>query len=66
MTVISANELKTRGVSVVQEALHNATRHAQATNVRVVVRQEPSRLLVVVQDNGRGFDLHMIELSYRF
>lgn len=51
-----SDEHRTCVYRVVQEALHNVTRHAQATNVRVVVRQEPSRLLVVVQDNGRGFD----------
>lgn len=51
-----SDEHRTCVFRIVQEALHNATRHAQATNVRVVVRQEPSRLLLVVQDNGRGFD----------
>jgi signal transduction histidine kinase len=40
----------------VQEVLHNAARHAQATIVRVLVHQEPGRLMVVVQDNGKGFD----------
>ncbi len=51
-----SDEHRTCVYRVVQEALHNAARHAQATQVRVVVRQEPDRLLLVVQDNGRGFD----------
>jgi len=51
-----SDEHRTCVYRVVQEALHNAARHAQATAVRVVVRQEPDRLLLVVQDNGRGFN----------
>ncbi|HWB84155.1 MAG TPA: ATP-binding protein [Bryobacteraceae bacterium] len=41
---------------VVQEALHNATRHAKATQVRVTVRQEESQIRVAIQDDGAGFD----------
>ena len=41
---------------VVQEALHNSARHAQARNVTVEVRQQPSQILLTVEDDGRGFD----------
>ena len=40
---------------VVQEALHNASRHAEARTVRIEVRQESRRILVTVQDDGKGF-----------
>lgn len=40
---------------VVQEALHNCSRHASATSVRVEVMQEKSRLCLSVQDDGKGF-----------
>jgi signal transduction histidine kinase len=43
--------------SVVAEALTNATRHAGASAVRVVVRREGQRgehLTVTVADDGRG------------
>jgi signal transduction histidine kinase len=50
------DELKTCIYRVVQEALHNCARHAQARVVRVVVRQEPSRIVLSVEDDGRGFD----------
>jgi signal transduction histidine kinase len=40
---------------VVQEALHNASRHAEARTVRIVVRQESHRILVTVEDDGKGF-----------
>jgi len=41
---------------VVQEALHNCAKHAEALAVRIVVRQEQKRLLLTVQDDGKGFD----------
>jgi signal transduction histidine kinase len=41
---------------VVQEALHNCTRHAHARTVRIRVRQEPGRIMLSVQDDGKGFD----------
>lgn len=40
---------------MVKEMLHNAVRHAQATNVYVDIRQEPGMLYVTVRDDGRGF-----------
>jgi signal transduction histidine kinase len=42
---------------VVQEALHNVTRHAEASSVRIVVQQEAQHLLIAIQDDGRGFDV---------
>lgn len=41
---------------VVQEALTNCARHAQATSVLVSVQAEDHRVIVVVQDDGVGFD----------
>lgn len=40
---------------MVQEALHNATRHASAQQVSVTVTFELAELMVRVQDNGKGF-----------
>ncbi|HTM49482.1 MAG TPA: ATP-binding protein [Bryobacteraceae bacterium] len=45
---------------LVQEALNNCARHAQASTARVVVRQEPERLVLVVQDDGKGFDFRQV------
>jgi len=50
-------EFKTCIYRVVQEALHNAARHAGAGSVRIVAQQEAGRLLLSVQDDGRGFDV---------
>jgi len=50
------DELKTCIYRVVQEALHNCARHANARSVKVVVRREESRIFLSVEDDGRGFD----------
>ena len=41
---------------VVQECLSNIARHAQATRVEVEVTVEEEGLVVMVRDDGRGFD----------
>jgi signal transduction histidine kinase len=41
---------------VVQEALNNCARHAQARTVQVSVRREERRILLSVRDDGSGFD----------
>ena len=50
------DEHKTCVYRVVQEALHNCSRHSHATTVRIRVQQEGARLLLSVQDDGQGFD----------
>lgn len=51
------DEYKTCIYRVVQEALHNCARHSHAASVRIRVEQEPGRLLLNIQDDGRGFDV---------
>lgn len=41
---------------VVQEALTNVARHADARNVTVTLEQEEGAVLLTVQDDGQGFD----------
>jgi signal transduction histidine kinase len=41
---------------IVQEALTNVMRHAEASEVDVVVRREGSHLHVEIRDDGRGMD----------
>ena len=54
------DEHKTCIYRVVQEALHNCARHSQARSVKVVVRQEPSKIVLSVEDDGRGFDARRV------
>jgi signal transduction histidine kinase len=42
---------------VVQEALTNCARHAQASQIRMTVHGGASAITVTVQDNGVGFDV---------
>ncbi len=51
------DEYKTCIYRVVQEALHNCARHSHAASVRIRVEQAPARLLLNIQDDGRGFDV---------
>jgi signal transduction histidine kinase len=48
-------EYRTCIYRVVQEALHNSSRHAEAKRVRISVSQEAERILLTVQDDGKGF-----------
>ena len=41
---------------VVQEALNNCVKHAQAREVRVVIHRDGEGLSICVQDDGGGFD----------
>lgn len=38
------------------EALQNAAKHAAATTIHVDLRQEDSRLVITIEDDGSGFD----------
>jgi two-component system nitrate/nitrite sensor histidine kinase NarX len=44
-------------VRVIQEALTNVRKHSGARTVEVRVAQEPSTTLVVIEDDGQGFDV---------
>jgi signal transduction histidine kinase len=48
-------EHKTCVYRVVQEALHNCSKHASARVVRVTVEEERSKIRLTIQDDGRGF-----------
>jgi signal transduction histidine kinase len=54
------DELRTCIYRVVQEALHNCARHAQARTVKITVDQEPTRIVLTVEDDGHGFDARRV------
>lgn len=41
---------------IVEEALMNALKHAQASLLSIIVTKQPSSLTIIIKDNGRGFD----------
>jgi signal transduction histidine kinase len=51
------DEHKTCIYRVTQEALHNCSRHSQATTVRIRVHQEPGTLFLSIEDDGCGFEV---------
>jgi len=51
------HEVSTSVFRILQEALTNILRHAEATRVQVMLRREGDNLLLRVQDNGRGMKL---------
>jgi signal transduction histidine kinase len=46
---------------VVQEALTNVAKHAQATSCRVALQRLPASVLVTVEDDGRGMESMSID-----
>ena len=42
---------------IVQEALNNIRKHAQASHVDVLMKKEPQRIIIWIKDDGKGFDL---------
>jgi signal transduction histidine kinase len=40
----------------IQEAMTNCGKHAEASRVTVIVKQDDARVIASVQDDGRGFD----------
>ncbi|RMF00638.1 MAG: GAF domain-containing protein, partial [Chloroflexi bacterium] len=48
--------IETNLYRVVQEALTNVVRHAQATRVDILIERRVGKIVVVVEDNGKGFD----------
>jgi PAS domain S-box-containing protein len=50
------SEIETTLYRIVQEALTNVTRHAQATRADVLLEQRENAIVLIIEDNGIGFD----------
>lgn len=48
---------------IIQEALNNVTKHAQARQVRVRLAKTDHQIALTISDDGKGFDLNNIEPS---
>jgi two-component system, sensor histidine kinase LadS len=42
---------------IIQECLNNIVKHAQATAAEVSIHRSAQNLIIVIKDNGQGFDL---------
>jgi PAS domain S-box-containing protein len=56
-------EMETACFRIIQEALTNAARHAQATQVKVALSIGPQYAELTVRDNGIGFDVASTQQS---
>ncbi|MDM8532990.1 GAF domain-containing protein [Anaerolineales bacterium HSG25] len=50
--------------AVVQEAVNNAVKYAQAKNIIVQLTETPEAVYTIVADDGRGFDLQFVLGNY--
>jgi PAS domain S-box-containing protein len=53
---VVASNSSTAMFRIFQETLTNVARHAKATRAEVVLQKQRDRLVLLVRDNGRGFD----------
>jgi two-component system sensor histidine kinase UhpB len=53
-------QIETAFYRIVQEALNNIAKHAQADRVEISLVKRDSRIYASIQDNGRGFDLDRV------
>jgi signal transduction histidine kinase len=50
--------------SIVQEAINNARKHANAQHMVIIVDRQDDYLMVTIRDDGTGFDLKKIDTGY--
>ncbi len=60
-----APEVSTQALQMVQEALTNVVAHAEAQQVRVGVFYGSDDVVVVVEDDGAGFDVDALKANRR-
>lgn len=56
-------DVATNVYALVQEALHNIVKHADARNVAVLLQAHRDQTVLIVEDDGRGFDVAQISAS---
>ncbi|MFN7928757.1 MAG: PAS domain-containing protein [Blastocatellia bacterium] len=56
-------EIETNLYRIAQEALNNVSKHAQATQVSILLERRDFHLVLIVEDNGVGFDSQQKLLS---
>ena len=53
---VFAPDASTAMFRILQETLTNVARHAKATRAEMVLQKQRDRLVLLIRDNGRGFD----------
>ena len=52
------SDIETNLYRIVQEALNNVYKHAAATSVNIVVEKRKDEIIMVIEDDGKGFDFN--------
>jgi PAS domain S-box-containing protein len=60
-----SGSIETALYRVVQEALTNVQRHAHASQVSIILERQQQFVTLIVEDNGRGFDVQAAQESNR-
>ena len=53
-------EIETAIYRIIQEALTNVAKHAKAANIQILINRQKAGFKMVIQDDGRGFDLKLL------
>jgi len=53
-------QIETAFYRIIQEALNNIAKHAEANRVEVLLEQRDSMIFASITDNGKGFDLEKV------
>lgn len=57
------SEVEVAVYRIIQEALTNIAKYAEASNVSVVLRYRDSLLMAIIEDDGKGFDVNSVMAS---
>lgn len=55
------NEVETHLYRITQEALNNINKHAGAENVTVMLEKRKQELILIIEDDGHGFDITKLD-----
>lgn len=58
-------DIETHLYRIAQEALNNINKHAKATKVSMVLEKRADQLLLIIEDNGVGFDPERVKAPRR-
>ena len=48
---------------VLQEAINNTIKYANASEISIAISETKNKLIFIISDNGKGFDINTIELG---
>ena len=60
---VTRAEVETMLYRIAQEALNNVSKHAQAEHAEVILERRGPQAVLIVEDNGIGFDVNPLSTS---